>query len=291
MAAASPSMETNENMAASNRPKRQKLAELIAEDVKRWIASERLGAGDRLPNEKTLMELFGCAKGTIREMLKILEVEGLVSLRTGPGGGAVINPPTTEPASRTLRNFLHFQKLDGEQVYQLRKLLEVELAMSVVGQLGEGDIASLEANLVACRQCHEGEEEQRRQRILELEFHNILARACPNPLLAFMCQFLNDMLRDLVVFKKAYKPERKAFDQANQDYHQRLIDAYRDADREKVRALMSEHMCDAEHHMSALEAQMAAQMLVSGEASSALAADSPLPTYEQVLSRRLMEPS
>ncbi|MFG6665729.1 FadR/GntR family transcriptional regulator [Halomonas sp. HNIBRBA4712] len=240
--------------------RRPKLAELISEDIKRWIAAEGLDAGDRLPNEKALMALYESAKGTIREALKILEVEGLITLKTGPKGGAVINQPGMEPASRMLRNFLHFQTLDAHQVYQLRKLLEVELAASVVGRLGEADFELLEANMSACA-CCDNDEDHRHQRFLELEFHQLLANVCPNPLLAFMCRFLNDMLRDLVVIKKAYIPERKQFDQANHDYHRRLIEAYRREDTPEVRRLMAEHMADAEQHMSALETEMAEQML------------------------------
>lgn len=250
---------------ASASRRRPKLAELISNDIKRWIAAESLGEGDRLPNEKALMELYGSAKATVREALKILEVEGLITLKTGPKGGAVINQPGMGPASRMLRNFLHFQQLDGKQVYQLRKLLEVELAASVVGRLSENDYQQLEANISACSCCG-GEEDHRHQRFLELEFHQLLARACPNPLLAFMCQFLNDMLRDLVVIKKAYVPERKQFDQANQSYHRQLIEAYRAEDSQQVRQIMAEHMADAEHHMSALETEMAEQMLISNDA-------------------------
>ena len=135
-------------------PRRPKLAELISDDIKRWIAAESLVEGDRLPNEKALMELYGSAKGTVREALKILEVEGLITLKTGPKGGAVINQPSMEPASRMLRNFLHFQQLDGKQVYQLRKLLEVELAASVVGRLTEHDFQQLEANMAALSLIH-----------------------------------------------------------------------------------------------------------------------------------------
>ncbi|WP_417606869.1 FadR/GntR family transcriptional regulator [Oceanimonas baumannii] len=252
-------------------PRRQKLAELISDDIKRWIATEGLSEGDRLPNEKTLIELYGCAKGTVREALKILEVEGLIILKTGPGGGAILSTPGMEPASRMLRNFLHFRSLDGYQVYQIRRLLEVEMAVSVVGLLSESVLASLEANMLAC-ECHQsGEEDQRRQRFLELEFHNLLAKACPNPLLSFMCRFLNDMLRDLVVVKKAYVPERKQFDNANYRYHHDLVAAFRAEDAESVRRLMEEHMRDAEQHMSALEAEMSDQMLITpGERSQAV---------------------
>ena len=74
------------------------------------------------------MELYGSAKGTVREALKILEVEGLITLKTSLRK-AVINQPSSRPASHLLRNPA-LQQLDGKQVYQLRKLLEVELAAS-----------------------------------------------------------------------------------------------------------------------------------------------------------------
>ncbi|ALM53347.1 FadR/GntR family transcriptional regulator [Halomonas huangheensis] len=256
--------------------RRQKLAELISDDIKRWIATEGMVEGDRLPNERTLMELYGCAKGTVREALKILEVEGLITLKTGPGGGAILHTPNMEPASRMLRNFLHFRSLDGQQVYQLRRLLEVEMAVSVIGRLSEEDFATLEANIHSCECIQPNDEDHRRQRFLELEFHNCLARACPNPLLAFMCRFLNDMLRDLVVVKKAYIPERKQFDEANHNYHRQLVDAFRAEDSERVSQLMAEHMRDAEGHMSALEAEMAGQMLIAPDTLAQVSEDSPL---------------
>ena len=58
--------------------RRQKLSELIVEDVKRRIVTEKLRPGDRLPGEAELIAEHGCAKATVREALKGLEVEGLV---------------------------------------------------------------------------------------------------------------------------------------------------------------------------------------------------------------------
>lgn len=183
------------------RRKRQKLSDVIVESVKRSIVTDALKPGDRLPTERELMESFQCSKGSAREALKALEVEGLVSTRTGPSGGAYLNQAGTEPASRALRNYLHFQHLDGEQVYQLRKVIEVELAVSVLGRLSEDDYQALQDNVDFCSAPEDSEAGQREQRLAELEFHNLLAKACPNPLLSFMAQFLNDLLRDLVVLK------------------------------------------------------------------------------------------
>jgi len=249
----------------SQRPvrRRTKLSDVIVEDVKRLIVVERLNPGDRVPSERDLIATYGCSKGTVREALKALEVEGLIYTRTGPGGGAYLAAADSAPAARMLRNYLHFNHLDGAGVYQIRKVVEPELAVAVVGRLTEAQYAALEDNIAECSRLPESEEEQLRQRVLELDFHDILADACPNPLLAFVGRFLNDMVRDLVVLKQAYKPERRQFSEANVAYHRRLMVAYRLGDVAQVHALMQEHMRDAELHMTALEGEVANSFLVS----------------------------
>jgi len=90
----------------------------------------------------------------------------------------------------------------------------------------------------------------------ELAFHTILAEACPNPVLSFMCRFLNDLLRDLVVYKKAL--DHHHFGEANVE----LLAAYRKEDAATVQRLMSEHMVDAEQHMHEMEAHIGAKHLL-----------------------------
>ncbi|KEA64404.1 Transcriptional regulator, GntR family [Marinobacterium lacunae] len=240
--------------------RKQKLSDLIVDEVKAMIVSEKLLPGDRLPSEKELIETFGCSKGTVREALKALEVEGLVWTRPGPGGGAWLSEVGTDPASKALRNYLYFKHLSAEQVYQMRKLIEVELAVSVVGHLGEREFALLDEYIRACSHRPSNEEEQREQRIAELEFHNVLADACPNPLLGFIARFLNETLRDLVVLKKSYQIDAYEFTRSNVDYHVELVTAYRQSDEAGVRRLMGEHMCEAEEHFVALDGQISRKM-------------------------------
>ena len=90
--------------------KRQKLSDVIVESVKRSIVTDALKPGDRLPTERELMESFQCSKGSAREALKALEVEGLVNTRTGPSGGAYLNQAGTEPASCSTCCEVFFQR-------------------------------------------------------------------------------------------------------------------------------------------------------------------------------------
>lgn len=240
--------------------RKQKLSDLIVDEVKSMIVAKKLLPGDRLPNERDLIEQFGCSKGTVREALKALEVEGLVYTRPGPGGGAYLSEVGTDPASKMLRNYLYFNHLSAEQVYEMRKLIEVELAVSVVGKLTPTDFERLEEYTRVCSTAPESDDEQRLQRIAELEFHNVLADASPNPLFSFMGRFLNETLRDLVVLKKSYQIDAYQFTHSNVVYHQRLLAAYRAEDVAAVRHLMGEHMCEAEEQFVALDGQISKKM-------------------------------
>jgi GntR family transcriptional repressor for pyruvate dehydrogenase complex len=172
------------------------LSDVIVEDVKRWIVAKRKQPGDRRPNGKELIELFGYSKSTVREALKALEVRGLISIRTRPGGGAYLQQLSVDHAAEPLRNFLHFHHLDWHHIDQPREVLRPELAVSVAGRLAPKQLARLEENIRQCAQEPTNEDELRMQRVAELEFHSLLADNCPNPVLSFACRFLNDPLRD-----------------------------------------------------------------------------------------------
>lgn len=244
------------------RGKRPKLSDVIVDEVKRWIVLEGKKPGDRLPNEKELMALFGYSKSTVREALKALEVRGLISVRTGPAGGAYLQAMSLEHAMEPLRNFFHFQPLDSNHMYQLRKALEPDLAASVVGRLSEQQLQALEDNIRQCSALQGSAQDLRTQRVLEIEFHDILARSCPNPLLAFMCQFLNDLVRDFVVYKINDDQTLQSFGVVNVDFHSRLLDAFRRQDTSAVHALMHTHMCDAEKHMQMAEGTLGLKKLL-----------------------------
>ncbi|WP_372987144.1 FadR/GntR family transcriptional regulator [Marinobacter sp.] len=237
-------------------PKRVKRSDQIVESVKRWVALNRMQPGERLPNERELMEQFECSKGTVREALKSLEVQGLVSIRTGPNGGAILERVPYEKASALLRNFLHFEQPSGPEIYALRTLVEPEIAALATPRLTDEDLAALNALIKRCEVAPETFEERMDQRIAELEFHVLLAQRCGNAMLAFIGRFVNDMIRDMVIFKKSALPEQREFSCANLKYHQKLLAALKARDADSARQLMHEHMKSAEHFNRELEGQL-----------------------------------
>ena len=58
-------------------------SETVAEAIRARIATGALRPGDMLPSERSLLDEFGVARPTMREALRILESDGLVSVRRG----------------------------------------------------------------------------------------------------------------------------------------------------------------------------------------------------------------
>jgi GntR family transcriptional repressor for pyruvate dehydrogenase complex len=73
-----------------------KTSETVARDVVHDIITGHLRPGDSLPSETAMLEQYGVSRESLREGLRLLEVQGLISIRRGPGGGPIVG--TVDPA-------------------------------------------------------------------------------------------------------------------------------------------------------------------------------------------------
>jgi GntR family transcriptional regulator, transcriptional repressor for pyruvate dehydrogenase complex len=233
---------------------RQKRSDLIVEEIKRWIVVEGKKPGDRLPKEHELIAIFGVSKGTVRESLKSLEVQGLVKLQTGPNGGAYISSVSYEVTAQLLGNYFFFAEVGAKEIYSLRKLIEPELAYQALPHLTPEAIIRLEETVAICEEQPKDQEQLKAQREAELEFHNILADACPNNLLSFTCKFINQFLAEMLTYKGMYVGDQDHIRHENLDAHRNIMAAIRKKNAEAVRQTMKDHMFDCECHVVELEA-------------------------------------
>ena len=84
-----PSIEHDRRAAhpARGRSRTVKASERVAQEIVRDIVRRGLETGDRLPLEAAMVEEYGVSRTSLREALRLLEVQGLISLKPGPGGG------------------------------------------------------------------------------------------------------------------------------------------------------------------------------------------------------------
>ncbi len=79
-----------------------RLAEIVAASLRDDILSGRLKEGDLLPRQEHLFKEFRVSLPAVREAMRILETEGLISVRRGNVGGAVVHLPTPERTARMI---------------------------------------------------------------------------------------------------------------------------------------------------------------------------------------------
>jgi len=233
----------------------------VAEAIKDWVVEQGLRAGDRLPNEQELIERFGMAKGTIREAMRVLEAQGLIKTRTGPGGGSFVHEVSSERAKALLGNYFYFQDLTIADIYELRRTLEPQLAASLAGKLDDGTLARLEANIAQYAQPAKTIDEERDQHVASLRFHALLAKQAQNPLLGFLIDFMVSMLSDLTIYRRLYSPPNVELWEKGRLYQTRLVEALRTGDADAARLTMTAHMETAQRLMEGQEAEMLRRFL------------------------------
>ena len=71
-----------------------RVAEIVASRLRDEILTGRLKEGDVLPSQESLFQQFGVSPPALREAIHILETDGLISVRRGNVGGAVVHLPS-----------------------------------------------------------------------------------------------------------------------------------------------------------------------------------------------------
>lgn len=242
-------MNSSPNPTDCGLPRRLRRPDIVARNLREQIIEAGLRPGDRVPSEWIQPETVKASRGTLREALKLLEFQGLIWTRSGPGGGVFVSSVKPSDAIGFLDNLFLFQQPSISDIYTLRKQLEPELAASVAGVLSEEAFQALQS----CIRLYEDEprtaEQEYAQRLAELDFHEELTRHCPNQILAFTCAFLLSLLRDMTVCRSIYSEPNPALRETGLHYQVRLLRAMRAGDKELCRMLMRNHMIEAERYM------------------------------------------
>ena len=86
--------------------------------------SGELEEGESLGREPDLVERFGVSRPSLREALRILEAEGLISVIRGALGGVVVHVPDERLAAKTAALVMQTRNVTLADVYEARCIIE-----------------------------------------------------------------------------------------------------------------------------------------------------------------------
>ncbi len=179
---------------ARPRPRPREKPQQIADELRQLIVSGELAEGDSLGHEPELVERFGVSRPSLREALRILEAEGLITVVRGALGGVVVHQPDQRMTARTAALVLQARNVPLADVYEARSVIEPTAVGTVAG-------AGEQSRTAAATQLREliGEQEA----VVDdpeafgranARFHERLVELAGNQTLAIVAEMLNEVV-------------------------------------------------------------------------------------------------
>ena len=224
-----------------------KTAELVAKQIRNAIIRGELADGDTLPAEAQLIAEFEVSRPTIREAVRILESEGLVTVARGARGGARISAPNYEMIARAAGITLQARNVTIGDLYEMRIMLEPPAARLVAERNSEKAVPVLRNHI----NTELGLVQQRHVAAAAItEFHRLMIEFAGNETMIMICQAISGLVdehgrlaqrreqeMDVVLLEKRLRFGFKS--------HSKLVDLIEAKDGPGAEAHWREHMIAA----------------------------------------------
>ena len=173
--------------------RRPKAGEAVAAELRRQIVTGRLKPGDKLQPESVLQSEFAISRPTMREALRLLESESLISISRGKHSGARVSSIDLGSVARQVGTFLQLEGTTLPDVWVARTVLEPPAAGLLAARRDPGVLAELAGNVEQARVA--ARTDLIRYAELSAEFSMLITRHCGNKTLHLLASLIYDIIR------------------------------------------------------------------------------------------------
>ncbi len=172
--------------------RRPKLADLVAADLRYQIVNG-LEPGAAIASVTDLCKFYDVSLPTARQALKMLEAEGLLVIRRGANGGAVVRHPDIDNLARSVGLAMQLRGVTTGDLYAARASIEVSATRQLASVATTECLSDLDHHLdrydaaISSGSIEHAVREHAR-------FHNLVLSACPNEAMGI----LGDLTRSIV---------------------------------------------------------------------------------------------
>lgn len=207
-----------------------------ARTIQGMILSGELKSGQKMPSQREFSQTLKVSRASLREALLTLETLGL--LKTEPGRGTFVSQERPS-ASRNMARWRYADSYPVADVFQTRMMLEGRIIGLSARMLSDGEIDRLESATDAMER-HWATGDLLSNVEADLEFHAIIAAACPNRMLVDLYQSVRDQLTETQMQPiPITEPARM---RASVSEHRRIIEALRLRDPDRASRAMQSHI-------------------------------------------------
>ena len=168
----------------------------IADELRGLIITSRLDEGDLLGTEADLIDRFDVSRPSLREALRILEADGLISIVRGSLGGVVVHRPDERMTARAAAVVLQSRSVALADVFDASAVIEPAAARMVATSRGHQHAASQLREVII---------EQKRTvndpvacTNAMIRFHSLIVNLAGNQTLILVCEMLNEVIARVI---------------------------------------------------------------------------------------------
>src|SRR6266487_3139911 len=122
-----------------------KASDVLADDLRERILRGDFPEGTALPTERDLVVQTQMSRATVREALRILEVQGLVRVKTGRAGGAYVSRPGQDSMADSVDLLIRARRIRIPALLETREAIEPFCAQLAAKHRTDEDLGRLEA--------------------------------------------------------------------------------------------------------------------------------------------------
>lgn len=212
-----------------------KTSELIAREIILDITERGLKEGDTLPSEAQMLRHYEVGRASLREALRLLEVQGLVRIRTGARGGPVVGAATAENLARMLTLFFGLAGATYEDLTAVMLIAAPKVAeLAARNRLSKAESLALRAAVE--RPCAAVNPRLIRTETLT-DFHSLLPMLARNPVWSLLTDAIGLIFAEHVMTTT----DSRDFHAATVVDHEHIAKAILARDGELASCLMREH--------------------------------------------------
>jgi GntR family transcriptional repressor for pyruvate dehydrogenase complex len=172
-------------------PPREK-PQLIADELRSLIVSGQLSEGEWLGKEPDLVKRFAVSRPSLREALRILETEGLITVVRGLHGGVVVHQPDERMTARTAALVLRSRNVSLADVFEARSLLEPVAAREIASKRSRRAVVTELGALIDEQE--QAIEDPEAFGVANAKFHERLVSLAGNQTFSIMAEMLNEIV-------------------------------------------------------------------------------------------------
>lgn len=158
-----------------------KASDVLANELRERILSGDFAEGTGLPPERDLVVQTRMSRTTVREALRILEVQGLIRIKAGRTGGAFVQQPGEEAMASTVNLLIRGRQIRLSALLETREAIEPFCAQLAATQRTAEELELLEA---ANRAMSDDKGDLAQFLEANVDWHVAVARASHNELLS-----------------------------------------------------------------------------------------------------------